>query len=135
MSLRAFHLLFIAISVALAFGFGIWCLHNESTAAGVASFIVGAGLVAYLFWFLRKTKKLSHAPFAIAASMLGLCNLPRAASACAVCFGDPKSPLTQSANSGILLLLVVISSLLMTFAGIFFCWTKRARALSKIELS
>jgi hypothetical protein len=56
MSLRAFHLLFIALSAALAFVFGVWALENVSTILGAASFVLGAGLLAYGVWFLRKTR-------------------------------------------------------------------------------
>ena len=63
MSLKSFHLLFIACASALAFLFGAWLL-NDSSLAGAAriaavgaAFTVGLGLVAYEAWFLRYTRR------------------------------------------------------------------------------
>jgi len=65
MNLRWFHALLILLSAALAVLFGFWSLaqygRNEAIAnlvAGVMSFVVSAGLIAYDSWFLRKTRSL-----------------------------------------------------------------------------
>ena len=65
MSLRAFHLLFVAFSVMLAAFFAAWALneyqsgHQLSFAlAGVLSLASGAGLAFYGAAFQRKTKNL-----------------------------------------------------------------------------
>ncbi len=63
MSLRAFHILFIVVSVVLAFAFGGWALRVERggtlyPAMGVASLLVGVALVGYAAWFVRKTRRL-----------------------------------------------------------------------------
>ena len=55
MSLKAFHLLFITISVLLALGLGWWCLPDHKAAAGLA-LVVALLLVAYEIWFLRKMR-------------------------------------------------------------------------------
>ena len=64
MSLKAFHIVFIALSLALALGFGAWCLKTNRTEAdkgylalGVTSFAVGGLLIVYGSWFLRKLRK------------------------------------------------------------------------------
>jgi len=66
MSLRAFHLLFIALSVVLTAFFAAWAAgqyqraHEMSYAlTGVASVASGIGLAVYGTAFQRKTKKLS----------------------------------------------------------------------------
>jgi hypothetical protein len=66
MSLKAFHVVFIAASTLLAFFFAAWCLglggHEASASwriTGLASAATGLGLVAYEAWFLRKTRGLS----------------------------------------------------------------------------
>jgi hypothetical protein len=66
MSLRAFHVVFIAASTLLAFFFAAWCLglgsHEPGAGwpiAGVVSAACGLGLLAYEAWFLRKTRGLS----------------------------------------------------------------------------
>jgi len=57
MSLKAFHLLFITISVLLALGVGWWCLPEHKAAAGLAAG-VALLLVGYETWFMRKTRTL-----------------------------------------------------------------------------
>ena len=66
MSLRAFHLLFIVLSVILtaffaAWAFGEYRARQDLTYAvtAVASLAAGIGLIAYLAAFLKKTKRLS----------------------------------------------------------------------------
>lgn len=64
MTLRSFHVVFIAASSLLAFFFAAWCLalgdrHGAGwRAAGAISAAAGLGLVAYEAWFLRKTRGL-----------------------------------------------------------------------------
>jgi hypothetical protein len=67
MSLKAFHLVFIVASIALAFGFGIWLVRNFFDEGGVVnlifaagSFGAGVGLIFYERYFLRKTKNISY---------------------------------------------------------------------------
>jgi hypothetical protein len=68
MSLKAFHLLFITASSALAFGCGIWELKNGFSAdggtldivIGFGSLAAGVGLIVYERFFLKKTKNLSY---------------------------------------------------------------------------
>ena len=65
MNLRVVHALLILMSAALAVLFGLWCLGVDGRAdgvvslpAGIASFAVAFGLLAYDSWFLRKTRTL-----------------------------------------------------------------------------
>jgi hypothetical protein len=67
MSLKAFHLVFIVVSIALAFGFGIWLVRNFFEEGGVlnlifgtVSFGAGVGLIFYERYFLKKTKDISY---------------------------------------------------------------------------
>ena len=57
MSLKAFHVFFILVSITLAVGFGFWALPVYFWMA-CGSFAAGALLVIYLFWFLAKLKTL-----------------------------------------------------------------------------
>jgi hypothetical protein len=66
MSLRAFHLLFIALSVVLAAFFGAWSIGQYRSAneavyvlVGIASLASGVGLAIYGAAFQRKTRGLS----------------------------------------------------------------------------
>ena len=68
MSLKAFHLIFITASCALAFGCGVWGLKNYFGADGktldllfgIGSFAAGVGLVLYERYFLKKLKNVSY---------------------------------------------------------------------------
>jgi hypothetical protein len=67
MSLKAFHVVFIAASLVLAFGFGGWGVHDWSVrgdgtnlALGIGSFVFGLLLIPYSIWFLRKTRKTGY---------------------------------------------------------------------------
>ena len=53
MSLKHFHILFIAISILLAAGFGLWCFLTERGAAVAGSEVMGAvSLVAAVLVFM-----------------------------------------------------------------------------------
>ena len=68
MSLKAFHVVFITASSALAVGFGVWALRNYFSPEGAAmdlvmgagSLIVALGLIAYERYFLKKLKNVSY---------------------------------------------------------------------------
>ncbi len=67
MSLKAFHLIFISAASAMVFGFGIWELKEFSSEAGkawdlvfgIGGLVMGAGLIAYEYYFLKKFRNLS----------------------------------------------------------------------------
>jgi hypothetical protein len=63
-SLKAVHICFIILATGLAVGFGFWALRDYSASKnltylilGISSFVIGAALVGYLFWFVVKMKK------------------------------------------------------------------------------
>lgn len=63
MSLKAFHLFFITVSVLLAFGFGGWSLVRYADSApvlylgmGVLAILAGVGLIVYGVRFARKLR-------------------------------------------------------------------------------
>ncbi len=67
MSLKTFHIIFIAASTLLAFGFGIWELVQYSDGKkllelvlGVFSLFAGVGLIIYGRYVLRKLKNISY---------------------------------------------------------------------------
>jgi hypothetical protein len=67
MSLKAFHVVFIAASILLALGFGGWAL-DQYFASGerpdlwvaAGSFAVGLGLIAYGVYVVRKLRNVSY---------------------------------------------------------------------------
>jgi hypothetical protein len=63
MSLKAFHLVFILLSILFTFVFGIWGVVNGGTSElvmGVLSLIGTVGMSVYLFFFLKKLKHVSY---------------------------------------------------------------------------
>lgn len=67
MSLKSFHIVFIVASGALALLFGLWAIDDWHTNGitsslwlGIGSFVVGATLIPYGIWFLRKTRKVGY---------------------------------------------------------------------------
>lgn len=59
---------------------------------------------------------------------LGVIALPRPASACSVCFGDPTSPAAQGMAMGVLALLAIVLVVLGGFAAFFIYLARRASA-------
>lgn len=62
---------------------------------------------------------------------------PRPVLACAVCFGDPNSPMAIGASWGVLLLIGVTGAVLSAFAGFFLYLVKRSRMAlgERVDLS
>jgi hypothetical protein len=67
MSLKAFHIFFIAVATLICTVFGVWAVRDfrgtgngANLAMGIMSFVCGVGLVWYGRWFLRKLKGVSY---------------------------------------------------------------------------
>ncbi len=68
MSLKAFHVLFIAVSTLLSAGFGAWAVREYASGRGapgllmmgIGSFLLMVGLLWYGKYFLRKLKHISY---------------------------------------------------------------------------
>lgn len=67
MSLKAFHIVFIVISILMAFGFAAWCFLSVAHSGpalhlwfGIGSLASGIALVFYSKYFLRKLKDISY---------------------------------------------------------------------------
>jgi hypothetical protein len=67
MSLKAFHVFFIAVCTIFSVGFGVWCFARYGAdggfgylATGVASVAGGGALVFYGVFFLRKFKDIGY---------------------------------------------------------------------------
>ena len=67
MSLKAFHIFFIVVSILCCLGFGFWAVLDHlvsgsgvNLALGVVSLAGSGALVWYGCWFLRKLKGVSY---------------------------------------------------------------------------
>ena len=65
MSLKAFHIFFVSLSLALAWGSAALEYQNYQALGGhwhltfsVGAFLIGVALILYGVWFLKKTKNL-----------------------------------------------------------------------------
>ena len=103
-----------------------WDENSLMVSLGYLSLSAFGGLFVYLVWFLKKTKGYSL----LSIPLVGLF-LSKEALACAVCVGNPSSPLTQAVNQGVWALLYVIGIILVGFASLFIFWVYRASQLAK----
>ena len=120
MSLRAFHLFFIGVSVALAAFFAAWAASQYRAGHELVYALAAVGAA-----FQRKTRHLLALLVVLAA--------PRAAYACPVCFGQSDSPMASAANLSILVMLIITIAMLAAFASFFIILMRRARAAAAAE--
>jgi hypothetical protein len=133
MSLKYFHLFFIAVSIVMGAGVGIWAV-DAYQANGQTQWLVLAGigfgsaigLIAYGNRFLHKVRKLGIAGLLVA----GTFGLPSDALACPACAaGSTDSILRSGMNMGILALLGVTGVVLVSFAVFFVYLARRSRGV------
>ena len=67
MSLKAFHIAFVAVSTVLCAGFGVWGIQSFRSDGDVAALVAGVGslvgvvmLLIYGRWFMRKLRGVSY---------------------------------------------------------------------------
>jgi hypothetical protein len=131
MSLRFFHILFIALSALMALVVGIWAIdayRGDGSPAWITLAVLalagGGLLVVYGNRFLKKTRGLSVAALALAGTFA----LPSDASACAVCVGNTTSLLRDGMNAGVLALLAFALFMMVSFAAFFIYLWRRSRS-------
>lgn len=143
MSLKVFHVVFVAASSLLSFAFSGWCFHAWRTRAD-ASFgllaalaaLLGVGLIVYGFWFWRKIttreeerrmrRKNIHSAFVPFAAALWLADASPAL-ACGVCYGEAQGPMIDAARLGVWLLFGLVLLMQLGFGGFFLYLWRRAR--------
>jgi hypothetical protein len=57
---------------------------------------------------------------------------PAVTFACSVCYGDPNSLQVRGAEAGVLFLLGVIGTVLLSFAGMILFWGRRAKRIAQV---
>ena len=67
MSLKAFHIFFIVVSILLSFGFGVWGIYTHLSFGnvtflimGLVSFVIGIALIIYGINFMKKLKHVGY---------------------------------------------------------------------------
>lgn len=133
MSLKFFHILFIALSTLLSVGVGLWAIDTWRgdgdltwLVLAVLAFGGGGGLVVYGNRFLQKVRKLGIAGLLVAGTL----GLPADVAACTVCIGNSASPLRSGLGLGILALLGITGFMLLCFATFFVYLALKARSAS-----
>ncbi len=58
LSLRSFHLLFLAAAIVVSAGFGVWACFHAHLVPGILSLAVGIALVVYGAYFAGKTERI-----------------------------------------------------------------------------
>ena len=60
MSLKAFHLIFVTLLTALAFGCAAWAFASAKPLSGVLGLAAGGAVIIYGQYFLKKLKRISY---------------------------------------------------------------------------
>ena len=120
MSLKTFHLIFVAAAILLGLGVGGWGVHQYRTEGDVSLLILGLvflamGIVLIIYGkrMLKKTKDIGY------LCLAGFFLLQQNAAACATCYGESDAPMAEGMNAGIFTLFAIIGSTLMAIAGFF----------------
>lgn len=131
--MKAFHIFFIAISTICTLGFATWAADDYAQSGNtvnlglaVGAFAVGALLIWYATWFLKKLKHVGYLVVLLVASA-------GAAQACAVCNGAADAQISQGAKAGVVVLGGVVATMLAAIASVAAFWARRARALDAAE--
>jgi hypothetical protein len=136
MSLRAFHLLFIALSVILAAFFGAWSIGQYRAAEKPCTcWSASRRWRAASAWHLQRLPAQDEGCREPVLRIFVLACLfaaaPRVALACPVCFGQNDSPMANAINMGIIAMLVVVAGVLGAFASFFIYLMRRARLAAR----
>jgi len=128
MSLRGFHLLFIAASTLLALLLAGYWWRSGVPAGSAVAVLVAAGLVVYGVWFRRKAKTL-----VTAAALWMLAS--QAAQACDSCYGKAEGSMIDGARMGVLLLVLVTMGVQVGFVAFFFHLRRRAKLAAEDSMN
>jgi hypothetical protein len=129
MSLRAFHIVFVVVTIALSLYVALWGIREfseeRSFTALTLAILFAAMAVGLMIYGKKVFVKLRDLPgIALALTLLLGAN---DAFACSVCYGAPGDPLVKGANNGIMFLLGVVGLVQIGFIAMFWSFWRRAR--------
>ncbi len=131
MSLKAFHLVFVAASILLGLGVGGWGVLEYRSTGELGALILGGifltmglGLLVYGKRMLKKTKDIGYLAFA------SLLLAEQNAFACATCYGESDAPMAAGMNAGIFTLLIVVGGMLTGIMAFFVFIMRRGARLA-----
>jgi amino acid transporter len=136
-SLRAFHVVFIALSALLCVAFGAWAARGSRSGLAAGAIVAALCLVAYGVWFSRKTwstgeerarrrKRLRGLVLVLSVAAALLLDA-RPAAACSACYGEADGPMIDAARLGVWLLFGIVLVVQFAFAAFFLVLRRRAR--------
>jgi hypothetical protein len=129
MSLRAFHIVFVVVTIALSLYVALWGIREfseeRSFTALTLAILFAAMAVGLMIYGKKVFVKLRDLPgIALALTLLLAAN---DAFACSVCYGAPGDPLVKGANNGIMFLLGIVGLVQIGFVAMFWSFWRRAR--------
>jgi hypothetical protein len=131
MSLKAFHIAFIALATLLALWLAVWAAGNGFPLLAGGAGAAAAALVVYGIWFLRKMKGVSLlvlAALATLAGVIGATAWAPAAAACPVCYGGAEAPVFDGARWSVVFLGGLTYLLMGGAAAVVIVLRRRVRA-------
>ena len=131
MSLRAFHIVFVIVTIVLSLYVALWGIREFSqernTMALTLAVLFLAMAVGLMIYGKKAFTKLRDLPFvaivAVAAAMLAA----EPAMACAVCYGNPGDPMVKGMNNGIWVLLGLVGFVQIGFVAMFWSFWRKSR--------
>lgn len=130
MSLRAFHIVFVIVTIVLSLYVALWGIREFSqersaTALTLAILflVMAVGLMVYGKKAFTKLRDLPLVAFFVAGTVL----FAEPALACAVCYGAPGDPMVKGMNNGIWVLLGLVAFVQIGFVAMFWSFWRRAR--------
>jgi hypothetical protein len=131
MSLRAFHIVFVVVTIVLSLYVALWGFREFSeersaTALTLAILfaIMAVGLMVYGKKAFTKLRDLPFVALFVAAAAL---LFAEPALACAVCYGNPGDPMVKGMNNGIWVLLGLVGFVQIGFVAMFWSFWRRSR--------
>lgn len=135
MSLRAFHIVFIVVTIVLSLSVGLWGIREYSEERSVSALALGilffAMAIALMIYGKKTFTKLRDLPL---VALLVILFAPDA-MACSVCYGAPGDPLVKGANNGIMLLLGIVGFVQIGFIAMFWSFWRKAREQKRFRES
>lgn len=137
MSLRAFHIIFVIVTIALSLYVALWGIREFSEernfGALALALLFAATAVGLMVYGKKAFIKLRDLP--VAALFVALAVSANDAFACSVCYGAPGDPLVKGANNGIMLLLGIVGFVQIGFIAMFWSFWRRAREQKRFRES
>ncbi len=129
MSLRAFHIVFVVVTIVLSLYVALWGIREFSQERSVLALTLGVLFLAMAVGLMIYGKKTFAKLRDLQAVLLGLAVtlVSNDAFACSVCYGAPGDPLVKGANNGILFLLIIVGLVQIGFVAMFWSFWRKAR--------